>query len=135
MTLKQVQLKFGRESLTIPYPQGFRGRKSGSPQDDEFMLSMMPRTLTDDEIALAEKFISTLTYKQQLAYTDCVFLEPGDPLLTMTHEELDRLEEDNGLDNTSASPGGGQRSILERVLLIRHAGYEEQGRKAIAPGK
>lgn len=135
MARKQIHLKFGREPLNIPYPPGFKGQKSGNYQDEEFILSVMPRSLTDDEIALAEKFIKTLPYQQQIVHTGCLFLDEQEPLMNLTHEELDRLEEENALENSSLSPGRGQRSILERVLTIRHAGYEGSGRLALSAGK
>lgn len=128
---KQVSLKNGREPLQVPYPANWQGEKSGEPDDLELYISTVPRFITTDEVPLVEAFLKKLTYPQSLVYTGCVRIDPDDPLLNFSAEELDRVEKEQNLPSTSNAPGGGQRQLIARVLMIREAGYEGNGNRAI----
>lgn len=117
-TLKECHLRFTRSPEQISYPQGFTGQKSAHPEEEEFFIGKEPRYLTSDEIKLAEDFLKTLPYQQELVLTGAVLVDPEDPLFQKTHEELDRIEADMNLPN-SRPPEGGDCEIRERVYRIR----------------
>lgn len=129
--LKQVQLRSNQEPLQIPYPPDFDGEKSGEEEDEEFFLDTIPRFLTKDECDLAKNYIATLHYPQDLVYTGCTLIDPDDPLLNFSQEQLDELEKNAQLSSTSEASGGGRLTIQQRVLLIRENGYEGDGKKAL----
>jgi len=129
----RIQVALGRpgESLQIPYPSGFKGEKS-DPRATEIRLNHSFRLLTVDEVAVAEDFLKTLPYSQSLS-TGAHFIDPNDPLLSSSHDHLDQIEADQKMTNTRSSPNGGERSVRERVLIIRES-YQGVGQMAIAPG-
>lgn len=128
--LKQAALKYSREPLQIAYPSDYVGEKS-IPNEDEIFISTQPRMLTIDEIELIENFLTKLPYTQSLYFTGLVLIDPGDSLLKASHDDLDLVEKNAQLSNTRLAPGGGTRSVMERVLLIREAGYYGNGKIAI----
>lgn len=126
----QCFLQFAREPLQIPYPQEWQGEKSNS-EEEEIFISTEPRWLTQDEKDLVQAFVAKLPYRQELATTGAT-LVGNDPLLNATHEQLDKIERENGLLSTNPAPGGGKRAIRERVYIIRENGYSGNGNKALA---
>lgn len=130
---KQVALKSQREPLQIAYPHGFTGAKSTHPEEEEFFLSTEPRFLTLDEIQLAQRFIARLSYRQELVFTGAVLVDPNDPLLEASHEQINQIEAEANLANTEMAPGGGQRSIRERVYILRERGFLGSGNKVLSP--
>jgi hypothetical protein len=128
---KQVRLKNATETLQIPYPKGFEGEKSGSEEDAEFHLSIEPRFLTVSEIEVAQEFIKRLPYPQSIVMTGCVLIEPDDPLLMKSHNEIDLIEKSNGMSNTRRV-NNGERSVLERVLILRERGFLGSNSKVLS---
>lgn len=127
---KEVRLKMSGH-LFIRYPENYKGDRSPENQDDEFYLSDKPRYLTRGELALAEKEVSKI--KQHLIFTGAVLLDSADPLLNLSHDQLDAIERDNSFPGTRKSPAGGTRSIYERVLILRERGYESNAAKMLNP--
>lgn len=128
--LIEAHLTKAKEPLQIPYPRNFSGEKSGSPDDKEFHLSCQPRYLTEDEVAIAEAFVTRLLYPQTVSRTGAVQIG-DDPLLEKDQEYLDEVEKNAQLENTRQSPSGGDRSVFERVLIIRERGYRGNGYKML----
>lgn len=130
---RQVRLQNPVEPLQVPYPRGFRGRKS-EMDEEEFTLTIIPRKLYDEEIDLAKELIDQLPYRQELVYTGAVFIDENDPLLSKTHDQLDMLEQKLNFKNSKKSPRGGIKTILQRVVIIRQQGYEGNGAYALLNG-
>lgn len=129
---KQVALRHRREPLQIQYPPDFTGEKSEDSIDDsEFYISNQYRILTLDEIKLVEEHFKQLPYKQELNF-GATLIDPEDAMLAYSHEDISTVEQAIGLPDSQNAPGGGQRSILDRVLLIRESGYYANGKKALA---
>lgn len=128
----RIQVALGRpgESLQIPYPSGYKGSKVDL-RATEIRLNHNFRLLTADEVAVAEAFLGSLPYSQTLL-KGAYFIDPNDPLLAVTHDELDRIERQQKLSNTRRSPNGGERSIRERVLIIRES-YQGSGQAELSP--
>jgi hypothetical protein len=129
--LKQAMLRIRKEPLQIPYPSDWTGQKSSGPEEEEVIISTEPRWLTEDEIPLVEAFIKTLPYSQFLDLTGAVLIDPNDSLLNASHDDLDRADAAAGFPNTRYLPGGGQRSVQERVLILRERGYVGNGSTAL----
>ena len=112
----------------IDYPEGFKGEKSEENiREKAFFVSSEPRWLTLDEIDLVAKYLLDFNKgqfgkSQALVYTSAVLIDADDLLLKATHAELNQIEKVNGLKNSQYSIAGGQRSIYERVLIIREQG-------------
>jgi hypothetical protein len=109
--------------LQIPYPNGYEGAKSMGEGDAEFYISTLPRWLTPGELELANQFVSKLPYPQSVKRMGPVLIDQDDPLLSCDHDALDQAEISAQAPNTRNAPGGGTRSIYERVLLLRETGY------------
>lgn len=124
---KQVKLQNPVQSLLVPYPADFMGEKTGFPDDEAFTLSMSPRYLTLDEIAVAEDYVKGLGYSQSVSYLGAVRVSGTDPLIMLSHDELDVAESKLGYTNSRYVSSGGERSRSSRVLLIREMGYEGDG--------
>lgn len=124
---KQVKLQNPVQSLLIPYPDDFEGEKSGFTDDEAFNLSMSPRFLTLDEIAVAETYVRTLNYSQSVAHLGVVRVSGTDPLIMLSHDGLDVAEAKLKMSNSRYVASGGERSKATRVLLIREQGYEGDG--------
>lgn len=120
---KEVHLSQG-SSLQISYPTAWEGEKSGDEEDSQFFISTQPKLLTSDEIELVAKYLKTTLTNQKLVFTGFVQIDPEDPLLEATNEELDRLETEKGFLASRYASGGGNLPILTRVLRIREQGYE-----------
>lgn len=131
---KQAYLKSNKEALQIPYPPDFQGQKSLDADDLEIYLGVTPRWLTEDEIAIAQAYLATLPYSQELLFTGAVAIDESDPLLTLSLEELDQVEAEENLPSTKHSLDGGVRQLTERVLILREAGYNGVGRKQLVAG-
>jgi len=131
---KQAALKNPREPLQVPYPQDFKGiRSSNNPDDTSIFISTEPRFLSDDEIVVVQEYVKGLSYDQSLVLTGCVIIDPDDPLLKCTHQQLDEIEAKNYLPSTSKIPGkGGKPSVQQRVLLIRERGFMGTGVPSLA---
>lgn len=131
MAQRQVKLKNAKQPLHIPYPTGYKGPKS-SGEEKAFFLNTLPRFLYDEEITIAKDYVAKLPYPQSVISTGCILIG-NDPLLQFTQDELDNLEKENNLAATRQVPSGGERSLYERVLLIRETGYTGVGRKQLNP--
>ena len=118
----EVHLQRAKEPLQVPYPRNYQGLKSGKDSDKEIHISCQPRYLHQDEIEVVEAFLAKLPYPQALIKTGAVMIG-DDPLLGATHDELDELEANANLSNTRYVKTGGERTITERVLIIRERGY------------
>lgn len=132
---KQVALRFQREPLQISYPRGFQGAKSTHPEEEEFFLSTEPRFLTLDEIQVAQEFIRRLSYRQELTFTGAILVDPNDPLLNASPEQINRIEAEAHLPSTEMAPGGGRRSVRERVYILRERGFLSNGNKVLSAAK
>jgi hypothetical protein len=121
--LRQVRLSSPREPLQIRIPPNFTGEKSSEGSDGEIYISNQPTFLTPDEITLVEEYLAKLPYRQTLAYTGCVLIDKEDPLLSYTLAQLDDLERKHGLPSTRNVPKKGERSLYERVHMIRENGF------------
>lgn len=132
---KQVALRFQREPLQIPYPPGFQGAKSTHPEEEEFFLSTEPRFLTLDEIQITQAFLSRLGYRQELTFTGAVLVDPNDPLLQASHEQINQIEAEARQPSTEMAPGGGRRGVRERVYILRERGFLGSGNKVLNAAK
>lgn len=130
--LKQVCLKRPLESLQIPYPKNFAGERSTDSDEVEMFVGTEPRFVTEDEIPFLQAFVEKLPYRQELVLTGATLTNHDDPLFSATHEHLDRLEAEVGIGN-SRFAGGGERSVRERVYILREAGVVGNGNKALPP--
>jgi hypothetical protein len=127
--LKQIALSRNVEPLQIPVPENFQGDRSS--EEPQLMLTTQFHSFTLDEIGLIEQFLTTLPYVQTLAMGG-VMLGDDDPLLTADHEFLDALETLESLPKTRFAKGGGENSIMARILLIRESGFIGSGKLALA---
>jgi hypothetical protein len=125
---QQVGLTRSAEPLQIPIPPGFEGMRS--TEQDQIMLTTQFHPYTLDEIALIEKYLTTLPYVQTLS-KGAVMLDEDDPLLEADHEFLDALETRESLPKSRFAKGGGEYSIMNRVLLIRESGFTGSGKPAL----
>lgn len=130
---KQAYLQNRGESLQIPFPAEFSGQKTDE-DDDELFISTTPRFLSLDEIALVTAYLAKLPYLQSLSFTGLVLLDADDPLLSMSHDQLDAAEKGAHHQNSRKPSGGGTRSVRERAYIIRERGYLGNGSKALAAG-
>lgn len=136
MTLSQCHLRFAKEPLQIPYPRNFSGQKSVSEDDLGFFISQEPRFLTNDEIGLVRAYLPKLPYSQDLVLTGCVMIDSNDPMLDYSHDRLDEVERRHKLSSSRYAPGGGERAVRERVLIVRESGIlgDTNGLIALSPG-
>lgn len=124
------------EPLQIPYPADFpRSKKSNDPDDQTLCVGMQPRWFTEEEAELVEQFCKGLQYTQSLQLTGAKLIDSGDHLLQATQDELDQVERNASLPNTRRVRGGTERTVRERVLIIRERGYRGNGAKAIQQGE
>lgn len=130
---KQVYLSIG-PTRQVAYPPNFEGEKSGDEDDENFSLSTQPRFLTSDEVELAKAYIQSIPDSQRLLFTGAVLVDPEDPLLNASHEDLKRVIEQEKL-NLPTEVSGGTLPVQAIVLAIREAGYEGNGKRAIGSGK
>ena len=127
---KQVALSKSYEPLQIPIPRGFKGERT-DPSATEFYITTTYTVLSIDEIAVVQEFLKKLPYQQSLSF-GALLIDPNDPLLKSSHEDLDQIEARSGMVSSRNAPRGGNRSIVERVLQIRELGYVGNGHKALA---
>lgn len=127
--LRQARLTKSFEPLQIPYPSGFTGQKSRSGAT-EIMVGPQMATYTADEIKVIEDYLAKLPYPQALAF-GTVFTDANDPLLKMTHDAIDAIEQSISAPSTRKSPGGGERQVRERVYILRENGYYGNGGTAL----
>lgn len=130
MPLIEAALRHPKEPLQISYPRNFMGQKSGREADAEFHVSCEPRFLTPDEIEVAQTFIEKLPYTQALDKTGAVLIG-DDSLLEKDHDYLDDIEKAQSLSNTRFVSGTSERTVAERVLIIRERGYFGNGSKIL----
>lgn len=121
MPSRQTALKSGREPLQIEVPPGFQGARTNPGETEIFLAAGKMTVLTLDEIRFVEKYLESLPYKQSLVF-GATMIDANDPLLTATHDDLDKVERSNALPVSRMVAKGGVRSIQERVLIIREAG-------------
>lgn len=131
---KQAALRFGKETLEIPYPLGFKGKKSLDPQDNEIYINSAYRWLTEDEIPLVQAKIAGIGYRQELKFSGAILIDDDDPLLSLTADELDAIETNEQLQSTKYAKDGGLRQVRDRVLILRELGYQGVGRKQLGAG-
>ena len=122
--LQYVGLKNGHEPLQIHISDEFKGERSS--YENEIYLEKSPKALTFDEIEYCQKYINTLKYKQLLVL-GAVLVSEDDALLKLDPDALDALELKQSLRNTRKVSNGGERSVYERVLIIRESGYKLNG--------
>jgi hypothetical protein len=125
------------EPLQIPYPKDFKGdRRYPELSEEIFISSGQMSDLTLDEIKVVENYLKKLPYPQELIFgTDLGVLQEDDPLLKMTQDQLDKLEQQEGLSSSRSSPNGGDRTIFERVIGIRVDGnYDGNGMLSLPAG-
>lgn len=130
---KQIYLSIG-PTRQVPYPSDYQGEKSGDEDDENFSLSTQPRFLTTDELELAEAYVQSIPDAQRLLYTGAVLVDPEDPLLEASHEDLKKVIEQEKL-NIPIEVSGGTLPVQAIVLAIREAGYAGTGKRALAGGK
>ena len=130
---KQIYLSIG-PSRQVTYPPDYEGEKSGDEDDENFSLSTQPRFLTADELELAEAYIQSIPDSQRLLYTGATLIDPEDPLLDASLEDLKRVIEQEKL-NIPTEVSGGTLPVQAIVLAIRESGYAGNGKRAIAGGK
>ena len=135
--IRQTALARPVEPLQIPYPKGFKGDRRHPELSEEIFISTEMTDLTLDEIAVVEEFIKKLPYAQHLVFgTDLGVLQEDDPLLKMTQNQLDKLERQEGFAPSRNSPNGGDRTIFERVVIIRVDGeYDGNGMPSLPAGE
>jgi len=135
--IRQTALARPVEPLQIPYPKGFKGERRHPELSEEIFITTEMTDLTLDEIAVVEKFLEKLPYDQSLIFgTDLGVLQEDDPLLKMTPAQLDKLERQEGFQPTRISPNGGERTILERVIILRvDGGYDGNGVPSLPAGE
>lgn len=118
MPKRQASLQVGREPLQIPVPPDFKGdRTSDAP---EIFISSVPGIYSLAEIEVIQNFLPKLPYRQGLNL-GALFIDADDPLISASHDELDQAEKEAKLPNTRRVPGGGERSPMERLLILREA--------------
>lgn len=129
----QVHLRYPGDSLQIPYPDDFKTTEKSAAErsDTEFHLTTSPRFLSEAEVSVAREFVKALPYTQQVVATGAILIDPNDPLLSKTHDELDTVERSAALGVTRLGSGGAPRSIRERVILIRERSYQGNGSLAL----
>jgi hypothetical protein len=130
MALIEAALRTPKEPLQIPYPRNFNGEKSGRETDAEFHISCEPRYLTREELEIAEQFCQKLPYSQAVVKTGAVMIG-DDVLLDKDHDYLDEIEKAQSLPSTRYLDGTSERSVPERVLIIREWGYFGNGSKVL----
>lgn len=102
------------------------------PEVNELYVTTAMAEFTQDEIDVIEIYLTRLPYRQSLTF-GATFIDADDPLLSASHNEIDQLEQNSGSPATRHLPGGGERSVYERVLLIREHGYLSVGQLALPP--
>jgi hypothetical protein len=120
---KEAGLTTG-QTLQIAYPKDWIGEKSGLDEDEFIFVTKSPKFFTGEEIELIQAYLLSIKSTQKLHLTGAVNIDPEDPLLEATHDELDRLELQEKFKNSRHAPGGGTFTLVARVLRIREQGYE-----------
>lgn len=112
--------------ISVTYPPGFRGDRTISREDgNRFIATPSPTILSDDEITLLEAELQKLSNQIKLMFTSNVIVG-DDPLYNASHEQIDRIEAENGYPSSRKDPKGRQRTIQNRVLILRcDRGYTE----------
>lgn len=131
---KQVYLQYHKEPLQIPYPPGFTGEKT-KEDVTEIYVNSQPRLLTVDEIKVVEEFLRKLPYRQQLVVTGMVNTGKDDPLLNLSHEQLDDIELRHSLPKTRYISKFVERSIYTRVLILRESGFNANANLSLPFGR
>lgn len=129
---RQASLAKAAEPLQIKYPRNFTGQKS-DPDATEILISTRMGLYTIDEIRVIEVYLSTLPYAQKLSF-GTVLIDQDDLLLNANHDQIDQTEQSIGYPNSRTAPGGGERSLRERVLILRENGYYGNGGVALLEG-
>lgn len=122
------KLKTPMSPLSVVYPDGFQGRKSGGTENTSFFVGTTPVALTEPEIVLAQKTIEKMQkdgVAQSLLFTGTVLIDKDDPLIKATHSQLTDYEVEKRLPLTETLENGTKvSSPYERLLRIR----ETEGR-------
>ena len=126
--LQQIALSRNGEPLQIMIPEDFQGERSS--EETQLMLTTQFHSFTLDEIELIREYLTTLPYTQTLSM-GAVMLGEDDPLLDSDHDFLDSIEARESLSKTRFVNGGGENSIMNRVLLIRESGFFGRGKAAL----
>lgn len=128
--LQQIALSRNGEPLQIMIPEDFQGERSS--EESQLMLTTQFHPFTLDEIELIQHYLTTLPYTQTLSL-GAVMLGEDDPLLELDQDALDAIETLESLPKTRFVNGGGENSIMNRVLLLRESGFLGSGKTAL-PG-
>lgn len=133
----QVKLKRFGKGVWVTFPEDFSGQRTDT--ELEVFLDQAPRNLSRDEIKYIQDYLKKHHIDNELEETEALFLDADDPIAKLDHDQLDRLEENLGLQSTRNSNAGGERSQIERVLLLResYSGNDlyETVRAFLSPGK
>lgn len=132
MSCQEAALTKAVEPLQIPFPRNFSGQKT-NPDATQLYVSTEFAVYTLDELGVISQFLPKLPYAQTLKF-GASFLDAADPLLEFDQDRLDALEERESMPNSRTAPGGGERSLRERVIILREQGYAGSGTKALLAG-
>lgn len=92
LNLYTVKLGVIKEPLDIHYPKDYAGSYSEGSNKISFTLSTIPRTLTKDEVIVANEYLTKLPYKQFIVNLKTVKVHELDALLQDEHLDLDNYE-------------------------------------------
>ena len=120
--LIEAHLAEPRESLQVPVPESFRGRRRDN-EDESLHVTTQPAYYTADEISLIEGHILKLRYTQSLVLTGSKLIG-NDPLLEASVKQIGEIEKAIGSGSTKILDDGSDRPLLDRVLILRENGFE-----------
>lgn len=118
----EAHLQYPRESLQIPYPQGFKSNDKTHADDAEIIVGYEPRYYSAAELPVIEAYLPQLPYNQSLIRTGAILIG-DDALLAATHDDLDRIETAAQLTNSRYVDEATERPLRDRVYLARELGY------------
>jgi hypothetical protein len=137
MITYQVKLKKFGKGIWVTFPEDFPGQRTDT--ELEIFLDQAPTNLSRDEITYIRDYFKKHSISNELEETDALFLDANDPIAKLDHDQLDQLEENLNLQNTRNSNAGGERALIERVLIIResYSGNDlyEVARAFLSPSK
>jgi hypothetical protein len=126
--MRQVKLapSFISATIQVHYPEDYQGEKSRDDSDETFLLGKSFVLLTEDEIDLVKQELGA-DADSTLLFSGTVIVDPEDPLLSYSLEELSELERELGYPSTETITAGGQLPNNVRVIQIRSRGYQGLG--------
>lgn len=129
----EANLQSPRETLQIPYPRNFNTNDKTHTEDREIIAGYEPRYYTEAELAVVDAYLPGLPYAQALIRTGAIAIGNDVLLGTATADDLDRIEASAGFANSRYLDEKYERSLRERVLIVRESGY--RGGVIAAPTK